>query len=116
MTVRVMSLVARSDARGSVFNVELPIDVAECHVATIRPGAIRGNHFHLQRSEVLEVILRGLSKKEQAVLVGYYVDGLTMKQIGENLALSESRVCQIHMEVLKSKRKKMGAYDDFNLD
>jgi hypothetical protein len=56
MSVRVAPLVARSDARGSVFNVELPIDVAECHVATIRPGAIRGNHFHLQRSEVLVIM------------------------------------------------------------
>lgn len=56
MTVRVAPLVARTDTRGSVFNVELPIDVAECHVATIRPGAIRGNHYHLQRSEVLVIM------------------------------------------------------------
>ena len=72
--------------------------------------------YNMQRSEVLEVILRGLSQKEQAVLIGYYMEGRTMKQIGESLELSESRVCQIHMEVLKSKRKKLGAYDDFNLD
>ncbi|HUR82208.1 MAG TPA: DUF429 domain-containing protein [Thermoanaerobaculia bacterium] len=56
MSVRVMPLVARSDARGSVFNVELPLNVAECHVATVRPGAIRGNHFHLQRTEVLVIM------------------------------------------------------------
>ena len=72
--------------------------------------------YNMQRLEVLELILRGLSKKEQAVLVGYYIEGKTMKQIGENLELSESRVCQIHMEVLKAKRKKLGDYDDFNLD
>ena len=56
MTVRVAPLVPYTDARGSVFNVELPINVAECHVATICPGAIRGNHFHLQRREVLVVL------------------------------------------------------------
>ena len=56
MSVRVAPLVARTDARGSVFPVELPFGVAECHVATIRPGAIRGNHFHLQRHEVLVVM------------------------------------------------------------
>ena len=56
MTVRVAPLVARSDTRGSVFNVDLPISVGECHVATIRPGAIRGNHYHLQRSELLVIM------------------------------------------------------------
>jgi RNA polymerase sigma factor for flagellar operon FliA len=72
--------------------------------------------YNMQRLEVLELILRGLSKKEQAVLVGYYMEGRTMKQIGESLSLSESRVCQIHMEVLKAKRKKLGDYEDCNPD
>ena len=57
MKVRVTPLAARSDARGSSFNVELPFpDIRECHVATIRPGAIRGNHFHTRRREVLVVM------------------------------------------------------------
>jgi predicted RNase H-like nuclease len=57
MTVRVAPLVPRTDARGSSFDVHLPFgNLAECHVATIRPGAIRGNHFHLQRHEVLVVM------------------------------------------------------------
>ncbi|HEX6096610.1 MAG TPA: hypothetical protein VF432_09820 [Thermoanaerobaculia bacterium] len=47
----------RTDARGSSFGVELPFgDVRECHVATVRPGAIRGNHFHTVRREVLVVM------------------------------------------------------------
>jgi RNA polymerase sigma factor for flagellar operon FliA len=31
----------------------------------------------------------------------YYRDGLTMKQIGGVLQLAESRVCQIHSNVMK---------------
>lgn len=58
MSVRVAPLVARTDARGSSFPVELPFDVRECHVATVRPGAIRGNHYHTARSEVLVVMYR----------------------------------------------------------
>ena len=54
--VRVTSLAPRTDARGSAFNVELPFLLAECHVATIRPGAIRGNHYHQQRRELLVVM------------------------------------------------------------
>jgi len=71
--------------------------------------------YNMQRLEVLELILRGLSSKEKSVLVGYYMDGRTMKQIGDDLGLSESRVCQIHMKVLKEQRKKLGDYDDFVL-
>lgn len=57
MSVRVESLSPRTDARGSSFGVELPFgNVAECHVATVRPGAIRGNHFHTRRREVLVVL------------------------------------------------------------
>jgi len=57
MSVRVESLLPRTDARGSSFGVELPFaNVGECHVATVRPGAIRGNHFHTQRHELLVVM------------------------------------------------------------
>ncbi len=57
MSVRVESLSPRTDARGSSFGIELPFaNVAECHVATVRPGAIRGNHFHTQRRELLVVM------------------------------------------------------------
>jgi len=35
-----------------------------------------------------------------------------MKQIGDELALSESRICQIHAQVLDLLRKKFRAYQD----
>ena len=57
MSVRVVPLTPRSDMRGSSFGVELPFEnVHECHVATVRPGAIRGNHFHTKRRELLVVM------------------------------------------------------------
>lgn len=57
MAVFVTPLAARTDLRGSSFGVEIPFaSVGECHVATIRPGAVRGNHFHLKRREVLIVL------------------------------------------------------------
>lgn len=31
-------------------------DVGECHLATVRPGAVRGNHYHPRRREVLAVL------------------------------------------------------------
>ncbi|MGQ0602588.1 MAG: sigma-70 family RNA polymerase sigma factor [Anaerolineales bacterium] len=40
--------------------------------------------------------LKVLPEREQVVLSMYYYDDLTLKEIGEVLSLSESRVCQLH--------------------
>jgi len=40
--------------------------------------------------------LEELPEKEQLVLVLYYYEDLTLKEIGEVLEVTESRVCQIH--------------------
>jgi predicted RNase H-like nuclease len=57
MGVLVTSLAARADARGSSFNLHLPFgEVGECHIATVRPGAVRGNHYHPRRRELLAVL------------------------------------------------------------
>jgi RNA polymerase sigma factor FliA len=42
-----------------------------------------------------------LSRVERTVVALYYVDSLTMREIGEVLSISESRVCQIHTKLLK---------------
>ncbi|MBF0118079.1 MAG: FliA/WhiG family RNA polymerase sigma factor [Desulfobacterales bacterium] len=47
-----------------------------------------------------------LSKKEQLVVSLYYYDELTLKEIGQVLDLTESRICQIHsMAIIKLKAK-----------
>jgi RNA polymerase sigma factor for flagellar operon FliA len=64
----------------------------------------------LQRAEVRRMALTGLSKKERMVVEDYYFRGRSMKQIGEQLGLSESRICQIHSGVLAVLSKKLSAY------
>lgn len=66
----------------------------------------------LQREEIRHIALRGLNTKERAVVEQYYFHGRSMKQIGEELELSESRICQIHSQVLDVLRKKFRAYHD----
>ena len=66
----------------------------------------------LQRVEIREMALRGLHSNERVVVEQYYFLGRSMKQIGEDLALSESRICQIHAQVLDVLRKKFRAYQD----
>ena len=47
-----------------------------------------------------------LPEKEQLVLVLYYYEELTLKEIGEILDVTESRVCQIHTKaILRLKGK-----------
>lgn len=50
----------------------------------------------LQKQEATAFVLAELEQRERAVLKLYYFQGLTMKEIGARLQLSESRVCQIH--------------------
>jgi RNA polymerase sigma factor for flagellar operon FliA len=56
--------------------------------------------------EVREIATRGLSAKEKRVLTMYYFDNLTMKEIGAIMNISESRVCQIHAQVIRFLRGK----------
>ena len=49
-----------------------------------------------ERTDWLTGALRGLPENEQRVLYFYYLEGLTFKEIGTALRLSESRVCQVH--------------------
>jgi RNA polymerase sigma factor for flagellar operon FliA len=54
----------------------------------------------LNQRDVIEAITRNLSQKEKRIIIMYYYEGLTMKEIGRILDLTESRVCQIHTNVL----------------
>ncbi|MCA8944333.1 MAG: FliA/WhiG family RNA polymerase sigma factor [Planctomycetes bacterium] len=54
----------------------------------------------MQQKDVLETITRNLTKKERLIIIMYYYEGLTMREIGEIMELTESRVCQIHSNVM----------------
>ena len=60
--------------------------------------------------QVLAQTIETLSKKEQLVVSLYYYDELTLKEIGEVLSLTESRICQIHTGVLVKLRARLQDY------
>ncbi|MBI4568084.1 MAG: FliA/WhiG family RNA polymerase sigma factor [Planctomycetes bacterium] len=65
---------------------------------------------NLERKELMELMTKGLSKKERLIVILYYYEELTMREIGAALDLSESRVCQIHSRIilrLKSQLAKL---------
>jgi RNA polymerase sigma factor for flagellar operon FliA len=69
------------------------VDVLEDRRATDPIG-------ELHRRDMMQFITRSLTHKERFIIEQYYQVGHTMREIGEMLALTESRVCQIHSNVM----------------
>jgi len=53
-----------------------------------------------QRSDIKELLTHQLSHNERLILVLYYYEHLTMREIGEVLNITESRVSQMHTQIL----------------
>lgn len=52
----------------------------------------------------LEKALRRLPERERIIMVLYYQENMTLKEIGETINMSESRVCQLHAQgIMKLK-------------
>jgi RNA polymerase sigma factor for flagellar operon FliA len=59
------------------------------------------------RSEIVAAIgelIDALPERTRAVIIGLYVEGRTLKEIGVSLGVTESRVCQIHKEAIAALR------------
>jgi len=54
--------------------------------------------------DIRDLVTRGMSKNERLILLLYYYEGMTMKEIGATLALSESRVSQMHTAIIDRLR------------
>ncbi|TDJ71722.1 MAG: FliA/WhiG family RNA polymerase sigma factor [Planctomycetota bacterium] len=63
----------------------------------------------LHRRDMMRYITRSLTHKERFIIEQYYQVGHTMREIGEMLALTESRVCQIHSNVMGRLKSLFGA-------
>lgn len=64
----------------------------------------------LEEKEELEYLgkaLDNLNEKDKTVLSLYYYEGLTLKEIGKVLEVSESRVCQLHSRAIVHLRKEL---------
>ena len=52
----------------------------------------------------LERALSRLPERERVILALYYHENMTMKEIGESINISESRVCQLHSQAIMKLR------------
>ncbi len=109
---------------------ELQIDLESLHelyvqARGVKLGALPGNEEEgrdpadhgvdplgqveeLERRDVLAQEIGSLPDRERLVLSLYYERGLTLKEIGEVLSVTESRVCQIHTRAVTRLRARVG--------
>jgi RNA polymerase sigma factor for flagellar operon FliA len=67
----------------------------------------------VETKNVIADTIGGLPEKERLVVSLYYYEDLNMKEIGNILGITESRVCQIHTKaVLRLRQKLKGAVDN----
>ncbi len=61
----------------------------------------------VQRKDLKDLLTKGLSRAERLIVILYYYEGMTMKEIGATLDLSESRVSQMHSSILARLKAQM---------
>ena len=76
-------------------------------IEVIRDEAQTNPVKELQRKDLKNLITRGLSRAERLIVLLYYYEGMTMKEIGQTLDLSESRVSQMHSSILARLKAQM---------
>jgi RNA polymerase sigma factor for flagellar operon FliA len=61
----------------------------------------------VQKRDLKDLLTKGLSRAERLILILYYYEEMTMKEIGQTLDLSESRVSQMHSSILARLKAQM---------
>jgi RNA polymerase sigma factor FliA len=101
---------------------EIMHDAARCQVLSLNAGGEDGNETfdcpdpaggpldELQQREFREALaeaIQELPERERLVMSMYYDDEMNLREIGEVLEVSESRVCQIHGQALVRLRARL---------
>jgi RNA polymerase sigma factor for flagellar operon FliA len=78
-----------------------------CEIDVIQDRRGRDPVRDIQRKDLKELLTRGLTRAERLILILYYYEEMTMKEIGMTLDLSESRVSQMHSAILNRLKEQL---------
>lgn len=93
-----------------MLSLEVPNEDGESEAWQVQDLAALTPAEHLQNREFQKALaeaIRNLPEKEQLVLSLYYRDELNLREIGEVMSVSESRVCQVHGQALIHLRARL---------
>ena len=54
----------------------------------------------IQKTDLMRLVTKGLTRNERLIIILYYYEEMTMKEVGATLDLSESRVSQMHSDIM----------------
>jgi RNA polymerase sigma factor for flagellar operon FliA len=87
------------------FETDSSKDVREIDV--VEDGRQENPLQAVQKQDLQQLITKGLSRAERLIVILYYYEEMTMKEIGATLDLSESRVSQMHSSILARLKAQM---------
>ena len=109
---KVVSTLAEDTSVGSLYDKKYSGDEGIELIDTIEDTNTVNPIEKLEEKDVkneLQAALKKLPERERMVMVLYYHENMTLKEIGENIDVSESRVCQIHAQAIMKLRNILNA-------
>lgn len=104
---KVDSILAEDTAIGSIYDKKGSSDESIEIIDTIEDTKYVNPLEKLEEKDAkkeLQQALKSLPERERMIMVLYYHENMTLKEIGEAIEVSESRVCQLHAQAIMKLR------------